>query len=962
MSQHPKVSPSDTFVRRHIGPTQDDVASMLEVVGASSLGELVDQTLPADIRLGRELALGRERGEQGLLKELKELADKNQVMTSYIGMGYSPCITPPVILRNVLENPAWYTQYTPYQAEISQGRLEALLIFQTMISDLTGMELANASLLDEATAAAEAMGMCHLIARGKRARFVASERCHPQTLAVLTTRAETLGIELEICDVSEADFTGASGVLVQYPDTYGRACGDHQATADKAHEAGALFVVAADLLSLCVLRAPGEFGADIVIGSAQRFGVPMGFGGPHAAFLSTSEKYKRQIPGRIVGLSRDSNGEPALRMALQTREQHIRRDKATSNICTAQVLLAIMAAFYGVYHGPEGLRTIASRVNRLTEALRAGLRALGHEVDDGVVFDTLCVRPAGGTESVHALARSRGMNFRELDDEALCISLDETTRQEDLSAILAVFGGGDADLHKLCDEAPEGPPAPFARESAYLTHPNFTSYHSEHEMLRLLNRLVSRDLSLTTSMISLGSCTIKLTATTEMIPVTWPEFGGLHPYAPAEQTTGYKELVQSLESMLCEITGFDAISLQPNAGSQGEYAGMLAIRAWHQSRGDTARDVCLIPTSAHGTNPASAVMAGMRVVAVKCDENGNVDLDDLEVRATEHSDRLAAIMITYPSTHGVFEVEVRRICEVVHAHGGQVYMDGANMNAQVGLCRPGDIGADVCHLNLHKTFCIPHGGGGPGMGPIGVAAHLAEFLPASPLTDRAEHQPGAVSAAPYGSASILPISWAYIMLMGAEGLRRATEVAILSANYMATRLEEHYPVLYRGANGRCAHEFILDIRPFEKSAHIGAEDIAKRLIDYGFHAPTMSFPVAGTLMIEPTESESKAELDRFCDAMIGIREEIRAVEEGRLPAEDNPLVNAPHTARVVTADEWEHPYSREEAAWPAPWTLVHKFWPYVGRVDNGYGDKHLICSCPSVEELAEESSPEPALV
>jgi len=935
---------------------------MLEAVGVSSLGELVDQTLPADIRLGRELALGRERGEQGLLDELRELAKKNQVMTSYIGMGYSPCITPPVILRNVLENPAWYTQYTPYQAEISQGRLEALLIFQTMISDLTGMELANASLLDEATAAAEAMGMCHSIARGKRARFVASERCHPQTLAVLATRAETLGIKLEVCDVDKADFSDVSGVLVQYPDTYGRACDDHQATADKAHEAGALFVVAADLLSLCVLRAPGEFGADIVVGSAQRFGVPMGYGGPHAAFLSTSDKYKRQVPGRIVGLSRDSSGEPALRMALQTREQHIRRDKATSNICTAQVLLAIMAAFYGVYHGPEGLQTIAARVNRLTEALRSGLRSLGHEVDDGVVFDTLRVHPAGGTESVHALARSRGMNFRELDDQTLCISLDETTRQEDLSAILAVFGGGDADVHKLCDEAPAGPPAPFARESAYLTHPNFTSYHSEHEMLRLLNRLVSRDLSLTTSMISLGSCTMKLNATTEMIPVTWPEFGGLHPYAPANQATGYKELVESLESMLCEITGFEAISLQPNAGSQGEYAGMLAIHAWHQSRGDTERDVCLIPTSAHGTNPASAVMAGMRVVAVKCDENGNVDLDDLEARAAEHSERLAAIMITYPSTHGVFEVEVKRICEVVHSHGGQVYMDGANMNAQVGLCRPGDIGADVCHLNLHKTFCIPHGGGGPGMGPIGVAEHLAEFLPAHPLTGGTGHQPGAVSAAPYGSASILPISWAYIMLMGAEGLRRATEVAILSANYMATRLEDHYPVLYRGANGRCAHEFILDIRPFEKSAHIGAEDIAKRLIDYGFHAPTMSFPVAGTLMIEPTESESRAELDRFCDAMIGIREEIRAVEEGRYPAEDNPLVNAPHTARAVTADAWTHPYSRDEAAWPAPWTRVHKFWPYVGRVDNGYGDKHLICSCPSVEELAEEPNPEPALV
>ena len=962
MSQNSPLSPSDTFVRRHLGPTPEDITSMLEVVGAGSLDELVDETLPPDIRLGRELDLGRERGEHGLLEELRAIAKKNQVMTSYIGMGYSPCITPPVILRNVLENPAWYTQYTPYQAEISQGRLEALLMFQTMVSDLTGMELANASLLDEATAAAEAMGMCHSIARGKRARFIASERCHPQTLAVLETRAATLGIELEVCDIDSADFTDASGVLVQYPDTFGRACGDHQATADKIHGAGGLFVVATDLLALCLLRAPSELGADIAVGSAQRFGVPMGYGGPHAAFLSTSEKYKRQIPGRIVGLSRDSNGSPALRMALQTREQHIRRDKATSNICTAQVLLAIMAAFYAVYHGPEGLRAIATRVHGLTEALRVGLRALGHEVDDGVVFDTLCVRPSGGTESFHKLARSRGMNLREVDAESLCISLDETTRAEDLCSILAVFGGGEVDVEALCAEAPTEHPAPYARQSSYLTHPNFTSYHSEHEMLRLLTRLVSRDLSLTTSMISLGSCTMKLNATTEMIPVTWPEFGGVHPFAPTEQAAGYKELTEGLEAMLCEITGFEAISLQPNAGSQGEYAGMLAIHAWHQSRGDADRDVCLIPTSAHGTNPASAVMAGMRVVAVKCDEGGNVDLEDLEARASEHADRLSAIMITYPSTHGVFEVEVKRICEIVHAHGGQVYMDGANMNAQVGLCRPRDIGADVCHLNLHKTFSIPHGGGGPGMGPIGVAEHLADFLPAHPLCGGEGHQPGAVSAAPFGSASVLPISWAYIMLMGAEGLRHATEVAILNANYMAARLEDHYPVLYRGANGRCAHEFILDIRPFERSAHIGAEDVAKRLIDYGFHAPTMSFPVPGTLMIEPTESESKAELDRFCDAMIGIRGEIRAVEEGRLPAEDNPLVNAPHTAGVVTADAWDRPYSREEAAWPATWTRVHKFWPYVGRVDNGYGDKHLICSCPSVEELAEEPNPEPALV
>jgi glycine dehydrogenase len=688
----------------------------------------------------------------------------------------------------------------------------------------------------------------------------------------------------------------------------------------------------------------------------------MGYGGPHAAFLSTSEKNKRQIPGRIVGISRDVHGDPALRMALQTREQHIRRDKATSNICTSQVLLAIMAGFYAAYHGPDGLRTIATRVHGLTEALRDGLTALGHEVSAGAVFDTLCVKPTGGAAKSHAAAHSKGMNLRAIDDDTVGISLDETTRTEDLAALLAVFGGGDADLDALLGAADLDYAAPLARTTAYLTHPSFTSHHSEHEMLRFIHRLAARDLSLTTSMIPLGSCTMKLNATTEMIPVTWPEFGRMHPFAPAEQAAGYAALCSNLEEMLCEITGFAAMSLQPNAGSQGEYAGMLAIRAWHDARGEGERDVCLIPTSAHGTNPASAVMAGMRVVAVQCDENGNIDLADLEARATEHADRLAAIMITYPSTHGVFETEVRRICETVHTHGGQVYMDGANMNAQVGLCRPGDIGADVCHLNLHKTFCIPHGGGGPGMGPIGVAEHLAPYLPAHPLEAGTDGQPGAVSAAPFGSASILPISWAYIALMGARGLRHATEVAILSANYMAARLEDHYPVLFRGANGRSAHEFILDMRPFDKTAHISVEDIAKRLMDYGYHAPTMSFPVAGTLMIEPTESESKAELDRFCDAMIAIREEIRAVEEGRLTAEDNPLVNAPHTARTVTAEDWPHAYSREEAAYPASWTRDHKFWPHVGRVDNGYGDKHLICSCPSVEELAEEPSPEPALV
>ncbi|MCB9703401.1 MAG: aminomethyl-transferring glycine dehydrogenase [Myxococcales bacterium] len=954
------LAPSDTFVRRHIGPRDHAIAEMLEVVGHPSLEALVAATVPAAIRLERpleldEIAPGRAAGEHEAIARLRAMMGKNQVVRSLIGLGYYGTITPPVIQRNILENPGWYTQYTPYQAEISQGRLEALLVFQTMISDLTGLPLAGASLLDEGTAAAEAMGMCVELGRGKRRAFFVDARVFPQTLAVIQTRAEVIGVEVRVGDPSAIDWSAGelAGVLVQYPDAEGE-IRDHRGLCEAAHAGGALVVMAADLLALTVLTPPGELGADIAVGSAQRFGVPMGFGGPHAAFIAARDDYKRALPGRIIGISHDAAGHEAFRMALQTREQHIRRERATSNICTAQVLLAIMAAMYGVYHGPDGLKEIAGRVHGLTALLAVGLRRLGHAVADGAFFDTLRVGVRGGdAAAIHAAARAAGFNLRVIDGGHVGVALDEASTLGEVEALLGIFAGGAAapTLASLADEASALGFGGHARASGYLTHPVFHDHHGEHAMLRLLHRLQGRDLSLTTSMIALGSCTMKLNATSEMLALSWPEVGGLHPFVPPEQAAGYHALFASLEGWLASITGFHAVSLQPNSGAQGEYAGLLVIRAYHRSRGDHQRDVCLIPTSAHGTNPASAVMAGMKVVTVACDKGGNIDVGDLAAKAEKHAANLAALMVTYPSTHGVFEEKIREICEIVHGHGGQVYLDGANMNAQVGLCRPGDFGADVCHLNLHKTFCIPHGGGGPGMGPIAVAEHLAPFLPGHPLVKCGGAQAiGPVAAAPWGSASILTISWMYIAMMGAAGLTKATQVAILSANYMAKRLSERYAILYRGARGMCAHEFILDLRPFKQSAGIEAEDVAKRLMDYGFHAPTLSFPVAGTLMIEPTESEPKAELDRFCDAMLAIREEIAAIERGELDRQDNPLKNAPHTADAVTSSTWSHAYTREQAAFPAPWLLEHKFWPHVARLDNAYGDRHLICTCPPIEE------------
>jgi glycine dehydrogenase len=956
------LSPTDTFVRRHLGPSEDEVRQMLETVGVGSLQELVAETVPESIRRSAPLELaglptGRELGEREMLAALRRIAAQNRVCRSYIGMGYHGCITPGVIQRNVLENPGWYTQYTPYQSEISQGRLEALLNFQTMVADLTGLPIANASLLDEATAAAEAMHLCHALSDGERNAFFVAEDCHPQTIEVVKTRAGALGIEVRVGDPLGDDFAAGDlfGVLLQYPATDGRVL-DYGPVAERAHAAGALVVVAADLLALTLLRAPGELGADVAVGSAQRFGVPMGYGGPHAAFLATRNEYRRQLAGRIIGVSRDRRGKTALRMAIQTREQHIRREKATSNICTAQVLLAIMASMYAVYHGPEGLKAIARRVHALAAVLAEGLRRLGFTVGREPFFDT--VRVGTGERSadeVLTAAEARGINLRKLGERALSIALDEAVTAADLDDLFEVFAGRvrGFSAEDLAAEVDLDIPAPHARTSEFLTHPVFNSFHTEHEMLRYIKRLEGRDLSLATSMIPLGSCTMKLNATAEMEPVTWPEFAALHPFAPIEQTRGYQELFRTLESWLCEITGFAACSLQPNAGSQGEYSGLMVIHAYHRSHGEGQRDVCLIPVSAHGTNPASAVMAGLKVVAVACDAGGNVDLDDLRAKAGQHRDRLSALMVTYPSTHGVFEEGIREICEIVHEHGGQVYLDGANMNAQVGLCRPGDYGADVCHLNLHKTFCIPHGGGGPGMGPICCAGHLAPFLPGHPVIPTGGGEAiGAVSAAPWGSASILPISWAYIALMGSAGLTRASEIAILNANYMAVCLGQHYPVLYTGERGRVAHEFILDLRPFKTTAGIEAEDVAKRLMDFSFHAPTMSFPVPGTLMIEPTESESRAELDRFCDAMVHIREEIRAIEQGKMDRQNNPLKNAPHTVDDLAAEAWDRPYGREQAAFPAPWVRERKFWPHVARVDNPWGDRNLMCVCPPMETYA----------
>jgi glycine dehydrogenase len=947
------LDPSDTFARRHLGPSEADVAAMLATVGSRSLDELADEIVPSAIRLARPLTLsgldGRALGEHELTQRLAAIARENQVFRSFLGMGYHDTIVPPVIQRNVLENPGWYTQYTPYQAEISQGRLEALLNFQTMVAELTALPLANASLLDEATAAAEAMGMCRAIGGGKRRRFLVASDCHPQVISVVRTRGDSLGVTIEVADPAVAPLgNDVAGILVQYPATDGT-IRDLRAIIARAHAAGALAVVAADILALTLLVPPGELGADIAVGSTQRFGVPLGWGGPHAAYLATLEAHARRMPGRIVGVSRDAAGGRALRLALQTREQHIRRDRATSNICTAQVLLAIMASMYAIYHGPDGLKRIARRVRALTGALRTGLERAGHSVPPGPWFDTIRVRPSGiAAQAVLAAARDRRVNLRDLGDGTVGVALDETTTREDVHKVLESFGGSAApsDVDELARAGDQPLPSALARTSEFLVQEVFHAYHGEHEMLRYIRRLESRDLSLCASMIPLGSCTMKLNAAVEMMPVSWPELGRLHPFAPTEQTRGYERITRDLETWLAEITGLPAVSLQPNAGSQGEYAGLLAIRRYHLARGDAGRDVCLIPVSAHGTNAATAVIAGFRVAAVACDERGNVSFSDLERRIGEHGAHLAALMITYPSTHGVFEVDVQRVCELVHAAGGQVYMDGANMNAQVGLTSPGEIGADVCHLNLHKTFCIPHGGGGPGMGPIAAAEHLAAFLPGDPLGGE-----GAVSAAPFGSPSILPIPWSYIALMGPEGLTRATQVAILAANYMALRLAGHYDVLYTGTGGRVAHEFVIDCRGFEKSTGVVVEDIAKRLMDFGFHAPTMSWPVPGTLMIEPTESESKAELDRFCEAMIAIREEIRAIERGDLAPDDNPLKNAPHTTAAIAADEWTHPYSREQAAFPLPWVKERKFWPSVGRIDNAYGDRNLVCTCTPLEEL-----------
>jgi glycine dehydrogenase len=949
---------TDRFEGRHLGPTEDERRRMLELLGYDSLDALVDAAIPESIRLRRPLNLPEPLTEHEMLAELRAIASKNRIYRSYLGMGYHDTITPPVILRNILENPGWYTAYTPYQAEIAQGRLEALLTFQTMVIDLTGLPIANASLLDEATAAAEAMAMSWAVKGGEgKSVFFVSDRCHPQTIEVVRTRARARGIEVAVGDHRSFEFgPQVFGALVQYPTTDGEVV-DYREFCDRAHAAGALVTAAADLLSLTLLTPPGEWGADIAVGSTQRFGVPLGYGGPHAAYFATKDEYKRQIPGRIIGVSVDSAGRPALRMALQTREQHIRREKATSNICTAQVLLAVVAAMYAVYHGPDGLRRIAERVHRLAAVLAAGLKRLGYGIAHETFFDTIRVEVGEARrEEILAASLAKGINLRALDAGAIGIALDETTSAGDVADLFAVFAlGRDVDFtpESLAGGVDAEFGEPFRRTSAYLTHPVFHRYHSETELLRYLKRLESRDLSLTTSMIPLGSCTMKLNAAAEMEAITWPEFARLHPFAPRDQAEGYRILFEQLEGWLAEITGFDRVSLQPNAGSQGEFTGLLVIRAYHESRGEGHRDVCLIPQSAHGTNPASAAMAGLRVVVVKADAEGNIDIADLRAKAEEHRDRLAALMVTYPSTHGIFEEGIREICEIVHANGGQVYMDGANMNAMVGLVRPGDIGADVCHLNLHKTFCIPHGGGGPGMGPIGVAKHLSPFLPGHPVVRTGgEEAIGPVSAAPWGSPEILPISWAYIRMMGAEGLRRATEVAILNANYIAKRLEGHYPVLYRGRNGTVAHECIIDPRPLKATSGVEATDIAKRLMDYGFHAPTVSFPVAGTLMIEPTESESKEELDRFCDALIAIREEIREIEEGRMDRTNNLLKNAPHTAEAVISDAWDRPYSRERAAFPAPWTREHKFWPAVGLVESAAGDRNLICACPPVEAYA----------
>jgi len=947
----------DAFIARHIGPNDAEIATMLAAVGQTSLDALTDAIVPASIKSPAPLALPQAITEVEAIAKIRAIANQNRVFRSFIGQGYHGTHTPNVILRNILENPAWYTAYTPYQAEISQGRMEALINFQTMCADLTGMEIANASLLDEATAAAEAMTLAKRSCKSKSDVFFVSNGVHPQTLEVLKTRAEPLDIQLVVGDDADAVATDAFGVLLQYPNTFGQ-INDYQALADAVHARGGLVAVATDLLALTLIAAPGEWGADIVVGNTQRFGVPFGFGGPHAAFMACRDAYKRSMPGRLIGVSVDAEGKPAYRLTLQTREQHIRREKATSNICTAQVLLAVMAAMYAVYHGPEGLTRIARRVHRLATILATALARAGINVGPDF-FDNLHVTGIDAA-AVHARAAEGGINLRAIDAGSVGISLDETTTRSEVIALAGLFGADIGDIDALDASVSDALPTGLRRSSAFLTHPVFNSHHSEHELLRYMRSLADKDLAMDRTMIPLGSCTMKLNATAEMIPGTWPEFANIHPLAPADQARGYQQLIKELEAMLVECTGYDAVSLQPNSGAQGEYAGLLAIRAYHRSRGDDQRDICLIPESAHGTNPASAQMCGMTVVVTKCDSNGNVDVEDIRRAAEKYSDRLAALMITYPSTHGVFEEDVVEICNIVHQHGGQVYTDGANMNALVGVAKPGKWGSDVSHLNLHKTFCIPHGGGGPGVGPCAVKSHLAPFLPKAlgedSLRTEGVGNGAMVSAASFGSASILPISWMYITMMGTQGLRKATQVALLNANYIARRLAPHYPTLYTGRNGLVAHECILDLRPIKDATGIGAEDVAKRLIDFGFHAPTLSFPVSGTLMVEPTESESLHELDRFIDAMIQIRDEIRAVEQGTLDRNDNPLKNAPHTATMTMAAEWSHGYSREAAVFPLATLRQQKYWPPVSRVDNVYGDKNVMCACIPIDAYKDDEA------
>jgi glycine dehydrogenase len=935
------------FMARHIGPNGDDQQAMLAALGCSNLAELTGQVVPEAIAMTEALDIVDGCTEAQALAELRQMAERNHVFKNYIGQGYYGTITPNVIQRNILENPAWYTAYTPYQPEISQGRLEALINFQTMITDLSGMEMANASMLDEGTAAAEAMALCQRMSKSKSTRFLVDADCLPQTIEIIKTRAEPMGIEVIVAEPQQ--FEGeAFGALLQYPGASGEVR-DYRQIIQSVQSNKGLVVMAADLLSLVLLESPGSLGADVAIGSSQRFGVPLGYGGPHAGYMATREAYKRNLPGRLVGLSQDANGEPAYRLALQTREQHIRREKATSNICTAQVLLAVIASMYAVYHGPDGLRRIAQRVHLLTSVLAEGLRQNNLPPVNSSWFDTLTLNTGDNTAALIKAAEGKKINLRQIDANTIGLSLDETTAADDVVALWDILlGSHNLDVDALLDEVAEALPGNLMRTDSFLTHPTFSRYHSETEMLRYLRKLSDKDIALDRAMIPLGSCTMKLNATAEMLPITWPEFANIHPFAPEDQTLGYRAMIDDLESMLCASTGYDAMSLQPNAGSQGEYAGLLAIRGYHESRGDSQRNICLIPSSAHGTNPASAQMCGMAVVVVKCDDQGNVDVDDLSAKAAAHADDLAAIMVTYPSTHGVFEERISEICEIVHNHGGQVYIDGANLNAMVGVCQPGKFGGDVSHLNLHKTFCIPHGGGGPGVGPIGVGEHLAPFLPRE--SAEGSRQGAQVSAAPYGSASILPITWMYIRMMGRAGLKQATEIAILNANYMANRLQDHYQVLYTGTNGRVAHECILDVRPIKDEVGISVDDIAKRLIDFGFHAPTMSFPVAGTLMIEPTESESKAELDRFCDAMIAIKQEVDQVASGEYSLDDNPLVGAPHTAAMVSADEWSRAYSRSQAAYPLKSLREGKYWPPVGRLDHVFGDRNLVCSCPSMAD------------